>query len=109
MKVNLEIDMTPEEARRLMGLPYVTELNDKFVAEMAKRMQAMFEDPEAVMKGWMPLGGQGLEQFQRFLAVARRKDILGAQRLEVVRGEPPLESMVFHHEKAQVESFHKSS
>ena len=67
MKVNVEIDMTPEEARRLMGLPDVTPLNDKFVEEMGKRMKTMMEDPESVMKTWVALGGQGVEQFQRFL------------------------------------------
>jgi len=73
MKVNIEIEMTPEEARRFMGLPDVTQLNDKFVAEMAKRMQSMLEDPEAMMKAWMPLGGQGFEQFQRFLWDSARR------------------------------------
>ncbi len=73
MKVNIEIDMTPEEARRFMGLPDVTALNDTFVAEMSKRMQAMMDDPEAVMKAWMPLGGQGVEQFQRFLWDSARR------------------------------------
>ena len=24
-------------------------------------------DPEAMLKAWMPMGGAGLEQFQRFL------------------------------------------
>ncbi len=67
MKVNVEIDMTPEEARRLMGLPDVTPLNDKFVAEMGKRMKAMMEDPESAMKTWVALSGQGIEQFQKFL------------------------------------------
>jgi hypothetical protein len=67
MKVNIEIDMTPEEARRLMGMPDVTPLNDKFVEEMGKRMKAMMDDPESVMKTWVALGGQGVEQFQRFL------------------------------------------
>ena len=67
MKVNIEIDMTPEEARRLMGMPDVTPLNDKFVEEMGKRMKTMMDDPESVMKTWVALGGQGVEQFQRFL------------------------------------------
>lgn len=67
MKVNIEIDMTPEEARRLMGMPDVTPLNDKFVEEMGRRMKTMMDDPESVMKTWVALGGQGVEQFQRFL------------------------------------------
>ena len=35
MKVTVEIDCTPVEARAFMGLPDVTPLNEKIVAEMA--------------------------------------------------------------------------
>ncbi|HEX2590811.1 MAG TPA: DUF6489 family protein [Rhizomicrobium sp.] len=66
MKVNVEIDMTPEEARRFMGLPDVTPLNDKFVDEMSKRMKSVLDDPETAMKTWVALSGQGVEQIQRF-------------------------------------------
>lgn len=31
MKVNIELDMTPEEARKLMGLPDITKLQDKMM------------------------------------------------------------------------------
>ncbi len=69
MKVHVEIDMTPDEARRFMGLPDVAPLQEKMVAEMERRMKAAMNtaDPEAMMKAWMPLGGEGLQQFQRFL------------------------------------------
>ncbi len=69
MKVNVEIDMTPEEARKLMGLPDVSRLQDEMVKEMQRRMKAALDtsDPEAMLRAWMPLGGQGFEQFQRFL------------------------------------------
>jgi hypothetical protein len=78
MKVNIEIDMTPEEARRFMGLPDMSVLNEKFVGEMTKRMQTMMDDPEAMMKAWMAFGGQGLEQFQQILwDGARRASGLG--------------------------------
>lgn len=69
MKVHVEIDMTPEEARRVMGLPDVAKLQEEMLKEMQKRMKAALDtsDPEAMMRAWMPLGGQGFEQFQRFL------------------------------------------
>ena len=82
MKVHVEVDMTPEEARRFMGLPDLTPLHDQMLAEMQRRMKAAMDtsDPEAMMKAWMPMGGQGFEQFQRFLwdsaakAASSRKD-----------------------------------
>jgi hypothetical protein len=75
MKVNIELDMTPEEARKLMGLPDVTKLQDKMMAEMERRMKAALDtsDPQAMLKAWMPMGGQGFEEFQRFLWDSARK------------------------------------
>lgn len=69
MKVHVEVDMTPDEARRVMGLPDVAKLQDEMMKEMQKRMKAALDtsDPEAMMRAWLPLGGQGFEQFQRFL------------------------------------------
>jgi hypothetical protein len=75
MKVHIEIDMTPEEARRFMGLPDVSKLQEKMVAEMERRMKAAVDtsDPEAMMKAWMPLGGEALGQFQKFMWDAASK------------------------------------
>ena len=69
MKIHVDMEMTPEEARKLMGLPDVTRMQEAMLAEMQKRMKAALDtsDPEAMLKAWMPMGGQGFEQFQRFL------------------------------------------
>jgi len=75
MKVHVEIDMTPEEARKLMGLPDVAPMQEEMLQEMQRRMKAALDtsDPEAMMRAWMPLGGQGFEQFQRFLWDAAKR------------------------------------
>ena len=65
MKVNIEMEMTPEEARTLMGLPDVKAMNEQMLEEMQRRMREA-SDPEALMKLWSPMG-QGFEQFQKFL------------------------------------------
>jgi hypothetical protein len=70
MKVHVEVDMTPDEARRVMGLPDVTELQKKLMSEMERRMVSALDsatDPEAILKTWFSWGNQGLEQFQRFM------------------------------------------
>ncbi|MGH6869961.1 MAG: DUF6489 family protein [Rhizomicrobium sp.] len=72
MKVNIELDMTPDEARRMMGLPDVTALQDRITAELERRMLAAMDaaDPAAMMKAWF--GGEGMQQFQRFWAEAAK-------------------------------------
>ena len=40
MKVHVEMDMTPEEARGLMGLPDVAPLQKQMMEEMQARMKA---------------------------------------------------------------------
>jgi Family of unknown function (DUF6489) len=69
MKIQIDMEMTPEEARTLMGLPDLTALNQEMVGEVAQRMKAALDtsDPQAMLRAWMPMGGQGFEQFQRFL------------------------------------------
>ena len=75
MKLNIEIDMTADEARRVMGLPDVTKMQEKLVAEMENRMLDAIRtagDPEALLRTWFTWGTQGLEQFQRFVSDAQR-------------------------------------
>jgi hypothetical protein len=71
MKVNIEMDMTPEEARAFMGLPDVAPIQNRMMEEMQARMKAAFDanDPEGMMRAWMPLSsgfGGGAEAFQKF-------------------------------------------
>jgi hypothetical protein len=69
MKINIELDMTPEEARRLMGLPDLSALQVEMLEEMRRRMEAGMEtfDPQALLRAWMPMGSQSFEEFQKFL------------------------------------------
>ena len=69
MKLNVEIDCTPAEARAFLGLPDVTALNEHLVAEMKKRVDAniAMAAPEELMKNWMAFGGQAQEAMRRFM------------------------------------------
>ena len=72
MKVNVEIDCTPAEARAFFGLPDVTALNEHMISEMQKRLDAnlAMAAPEELMKTWMTFGGQASEQFMKLMAAA---------------------------------------
>ena len=72
MKVTVEIDCTPAEARAFFGLPDVTQLNEHLVEEMTKRMDANITmlQPEELLKNWVNFGGQAQESFMRLMAAA---------------------------------------
>jgi hypothetical protein len=71
MKISIDIDCTPEEARLFLGLPDVRPLQDELLRDVQERMtkalQAM--DPETMLKTWLPATVKGFEQLQQiFLA-----------------------------------------
>ena len=72
MKLNIEIDCTPAEARAFLGLPDVTGLNDHLVAEMQKRMDANMAamQPDELIKSWICFVFQAQEQFRRLMEAA---------------------------------------
>ena len=74
MKVTVEVDCTPAEARAFLGLPDVQPLNDHLVAEMQKRMDANVAamQPEELMKTWTGFGLQAQEQFRRMMEAATK-------------------------------------
>ena len=72
MKVNIEIECDPAEARAFLGLPNVEPLNDHLVAEMQKRMDANLSamQPEELMKSWTSFGLTAQDQFRRLMEAA---------------------------------------
>lgn len=72
MKLNIEIDCTPAEARAFLGLPDVTALNDHLVEEMKARMDANISamQPEELMKSWTSFGLTAQDQFRRLMEAA---------------------------------------
>ncbi len=72
MKVTIEVDCTPIEARSFFGLPDVTGLNEHLVAEMKNRIDANLNmlQPEELLRNWMTFGGQAQESFMRLMAAA---------------------------------------
>jgi len=67
MKIKIDIDCTPQEARAFFGFPDIEPMQKALLAELEERMRTSLAamDPEAIFKIWLPAGVQGWEQFQR--------------------------------------------
>jgi hypothetical protein len=63
MKVTIEIDCTPLEARQFMGLPDVQPMQAAVLAEIEKKMLAEADKftPEGFMRAWFTDGQQSSE------------------------------------------------
>lgn len=68
MKVNVEVDLTPIEARAMMGLPDVTPLHDQYIAMLKDTMKNGISPDmaEGVIRSWSS-GGEASLQFWRKL------------------------------------------
>jgi hypothetical protein len=64
MKITVNVDCTPEEARAFLGLPDVGALNNALVEEMTTRMKDNMSamEPEVLMRSWMSFGGEWQKQ-----------------------------------------------
>lgn len=70
MKLNINIDCTPEEARAFFGMPDVSPLNKMVMDEMTRRAKDNIDtlaDPERLMAQWMAMSGKGFEHFQNLM------------------------------------------
>jgi hypothetical protein len=70
MKINVDIDCTPEEARRFLGLPDLTPIHQAYVERMAMLAgEGLTADSAAeMMKAWGPMNEAGLAMWRSMLA-----------------------------------------
>ncbi len=69
MKVHIEIDCSPEEARSFMGLPDVSKANNVYIDNITKAMKGV-SSPDQLQeyaKQLAPMGQVGLKLFQSFM------------------------------------------
>ena len=69
MKIKIDIDCTPQEARAFFGLPHLEPMQDALLGKIQERLTEHLEarDPEALLKLWFPAGLQGFGQMQENL------------------------------------------
>ena len=66
MKINIEVDCTPEEARRFLGLPDVAPMQERLLKSMEERMRDAVTngDVKAMLDQWLPFGARGVDHWQ---------------------------------------------
>jgi len=53
MKINVEVDITPEELRRFMGLPDVHEMQQNFIEQFSQGLQSSAEQRDEFVQGML--------------------------------------------------------
>ncbi len=69
MKVSVDVDCTPEEARRFLGLPDLSSVHEAYVDKMkAAIVEGVGTGPEAfadMMKAWGPMSEAGMGMWRQ--------------------------------------------
>jgi hypothetical protein len=66
MKITMDVECTPEEARAFLGLPDVKPMQEQLMQEVQERMAANIRamEPETMLRTWLPATLKGFEQMQ---------------------------------------------
>lgn len=77
MKVTVDVECTPEEARAFLGLPDVEPLNDYIIQQMKVRMEQNIHSmqPEEIIKNWSSLGVTAQDQFFKLMQSAAQASL----------------------------------
>jgi hypothetical protein len=81
MKFEIEMDCTPEEARKFFGLPDVGPLQDQMMRQIQEKMMENIRhmSPEDLAKTWIPMTMQGFSDMQKMFWTQFKDSMAGAQ------------------------------
>ena len=77
MKINIEVDCTPEEARDFLGLPDVKPMQERLLDDLQERMASTLKamDPGEMLRTWLPTNLKGFEQmFDAFARMGGKRE-----------------------------------
>ncbi|HEX8668219.1 MAG TPA: DUF6489 family protein [Allosphingosinicella sp.] len=77
MKISVDVDCTPEEARRFLGLPDLTPVHQAYVERMAKAAAegVTAENVTEMMRSWGPMSEAGMTMWRSMLeGMSGRRD-----------------------------------
>jgi hypothetical protein len=69
VKITVDVDCTPEEARRFMGLPDLSSIHEAYLAKMRSAIeQGVTPDTiQSMMQSWGPMGEAGFNLWRQML------------------------------------------
>jgi len=69
MNISVNIDCTPEEARRLMGLPDMAPVHDLYMDKVREAMtDGLTPDAiEKLIRAWAPMGDAGMNAWRQLI------------------------------------------
>jgi hypothetical protein len=69
MKITVDVDCTPEEARRFLGLPDLTPVHQAYVEHMTKMVTdgTSTEALNEMMKSWGPMSETGFAVWRKMV------------------------------------------
>jgi hypothetical protein len=69
MKVTVDIDCTPEEARRFMGLPDLSSVHAVYLAKMERMIDEGIsaDNVDQMVRAWSPMGDAGMAMWRQMI------------------------------------------
>jgi hypothetical protein len=69
MKISVDVDCTPEEARRFMGLPDMSSVHEAYLTRMRGAIEHGITPDviQSMMQSWGPMGETGMKMWRQML------------------------------------------
>jgi uncharacterized protein DUF6489 len=76
VKITVDVDCTPEEARAFLGLPDVKPMHEQLMQEMKERMASIIRSmgPEEMLSTWLTTGLAGFDQLKEVFSRVRERE-----------------------------------
>ena len=80
MKITVDVECTAAEARAFLGLPEVAPMQEALMQQVQDRMTSNMQalDIDNLVRSWLPMGVQGMEQIQKAFWAAAAGAATGA-------------------------------
>jgi len=90
MKINIDIEMTPEEARKVIGLPDLAPMQEELMAQISDQIKrnVAYVDPELLVKLALPVGVEGIDKLQKLLWGVAKSAVGGGAEGEAESDSP---------------------